>query len=65
MEKDDRLSREIEALRGVYRNKGIDLAEDEATVLTRQLGKKLARSAFLCAIVIIVLLAFLIVRFVL
>jgi hypothetical protein len=64
-ENEETLSRRVEALRGVYSNKGINLADDEATALAHHLGKRPVRAAILCGVIIIVLVAFLIVRFVL
>ena len=65
MDKKEKLSRTVEALRGIYRTKGLDLSEAEATVMANHLGKKPARAAIICGVVILALVAFLIIRFVL
>ena len=65
VEDEEQLRRKVEAVRGIYRTKGIDLTEDQATTITLQLGKRPARAAILCTVVIIALVAYLIVRFVL
>jgi len=65
MDNDETLSRKAEALQCIYRNKGLNLAKDEAKALAQYLGKNPLRAAILCVVVIIALMAFLIVRFVL
>jgi hypothetical protein len=65
MEENEKLSRTAEAVRRIYRTKGIDLSEDQGTAIASQLGKRPVRAAILCGVVILVLVAFLIVRFVL
>jgi len=65
MEHSEKLKRQIEALKGIYRTKGIDLSEAEAAAMANRLGDKSARVAILCGLVIVALVAFLIVRFLL
>jgi hypothetical protein len=65
MEENEKLSRTAEAVRRIYRPKGMDLSEDQGIAIASQLGKRPARAAILCGVVILVLVAFLIVRFVL
>jgi hypothetical protein len=65
MEQNEKLSRKAEAVRRIYRTKGIDLSEDQGIAIASQLGKRAARAAILCGVVILALVAFLITRFVL
>ena len=65
MEDGENLKRKVETLKGIYRTKGIDLSDAEATAMADHLGNKLARSAILCGLVIVAFVVFLIVRFVL
>ena len=65
MEDGEKLKRKVQALKGIYRTKGIDLSDAEAGAMAEHLGNKPARAAALCGLVIVVLVAFVIVRFVL
>ena len=65
MEQNEKLSRTAEAVRRIYRTKGIGLSEDQGIAIASQLGKRPARAAILCGVVILALVAFLIIRFVL
>jgi hypothetical protein len=62
---DEEVRRRAEAIRSIYRTKAIDLSDDQATTIARHQGKRLGASAILCAVVIIALVAFLIIRFLL
>lgn len=65
MEEHEKLSRTVEAVKRIYHTKGIDLSQDEATVVANHLGKKPARAAILCGLIIVALVAFVMLRFVL
>ena len=65
MEREEKLKREVEALKGIYRTKAIDLSDDEAKAMVHHLGNKPARALILCGIVIVALVVFLVLRFLL
>jgi hypothetical protein len=65
MEREEKLKREVEALKGIYRTKGIDLTDNEAEAIVHDLGNKPARAAIWCVVVIVALVIFLVLRFVL
>lgn len=63
MDEKVKLSRTAEAVRRIYRTKGINLSEDQGIAIASQLGKRPARAAILCVALIVALVAFLIIRF--
>lgn len=63
MEEKERMIRTVEAVRGIYATKGVDLSLEEGVAIASQLGEKTARAAILCGVLILALVAFLIVRF--
>jgi len=65
MDEKEKMSRMIEAVRGIYATKGTDLSVEQGVAIASQLGKRPARAAILCGVLILALVAFLIVRFVL
>jgi hypothetical protein len=57
------LSRRAEALKGIYKARGVQLSEDEARAIATQKGRKPFVSFVVCVMIIVALIAFLIVRF--
>ena len=64
MESNEELDRRAEAIRLIYRNKGLDLTEDEARQIAQQSWKQVNRQTILFVLLMLALIAFLILRFV-
>jgi len=64
VESNEELDRRAEAIRLIYRNKGLDLTEDEARQIAQQSWKQVNRQTILFVLLMLALIAFLILRFV-
>lgn len=64
MNSGDELGRRAAALKGIYRKDGVELSEEDALAIAEQMGSRPFWSAVLCGILVLVLIVFLVLRFV-